>query len=102
MTVKRANVLIEATAQASAVHLLCVCTYILEGDNPLIFVAWNELKKIDDALAAGIPLTRIEKVIGRYIELKKNSMDQVNAKVMNAFNAVGEAAKNKSKPKRIH
>jgi len=89
--VNRARVLIEAAAHASAGLLFCIVTYLLEGDKPLIFVAYRELEKIDIALRTGIPLERVNVIAPRCAELVKDALVAVDAALTEELNKLAAA-----------
>ena len=86
-----ARVLIEAAAQTDAGLIFCIVTYLLEGDNPLVFVAHEVLAKVDNALEEGIELKRVEEIADRCVELVSHALDEVNDAIVAAKASVNTA-----------
>lgn len=57
---KMAKVYVQAAARHNAGDVLCKGCYNLEGDNPLVFIAHSEYRKIEGYMEIGTPLPLLE------------------------------------------
>jgi hypothetical protein len=87
------KVIVQFAAQADAGRPFCQTTYWLEGDAPLIFLALDLMHYLDEELARGIELPKMEKAAVRAAEIMAPEAAKFEAAIVAAKALVASATK---------